>query len=107
MWSEQTFCDAISGEPTAGTVRGEVVYVHWTFEASSWARVGSTGCWSLVSGSGGGVAVVLPVSDADLSCEGAFLRRASEMPCSVRLETVSLLSLGGVRAMGAIVAALY
>jgi hypothetical protein len=49
----------------------------------------------------------LPVRDADLSCAGAFLRRASEMPCSVRWETVSVPSLGGVIAMGAIVVAMY
>lgn len=99
MWSEQTFWDAISGEPTAGTVRGEVVYVHCTFEASSWASWGSG---AGVVGSGG-VTVVLPVNEADLSCEGAFLRRASVMPCSVRAVTDSSSFWGGVTAMGAIV----
>jgi hypothetical protein len=100
MWSVQTFWEAISGEPTAGTARGEVVYVHSTLEASSSARGESTGA---VAGSDGGVDVMLFIIEADLSCDGAFLRRASEMPCSVRWETVSVASTGGVMAMGAIV----
>jgi hypothetical protein len=56
------------------------------------------------SGSEGGVEVMLLIIDADLSCDGALLRRASVMPCSVRLETLSADSTGGVIAMGAIVA---
>lgn len=105
MWSEQIFWEAISAEPTAGTVRGEEVYVHWIVEASSWGKVSSVD-WTLDAGSGG-VMVVLPVRVADLSCDGAFLRRASAMPCSVSAVTVSFPLLGGVMAMGAISAVLF
>jgi hypothetical protein len=107
MWSEQTFCEAISAEPTSGTERGEVVYVHWTFEASSSARADSMAGCAFEAGSDGGVEVMLLIIDADLSCDGALLRRASSMPCSVRWERVSVPSTGGVMAMGAIVADLW
>ena len=58
------------------------------------------------TGSFGGVAVIELVSEAESICEGAFLRSADLMPSCVRSVTVSLW-LGGVTAMGAIVAAVY
>jgi hypothetical protein len=103
MWSVQTFWLAISAEPTSGTERGVEVYLHVTFEASSSAMGASTRSFCWLAGSFGGVAVIESIMDAELSCDGAVLRSADLMPSFVRSVTDSLL-LGGVTAMGAIVA---
>lgn len=102
-----TFCDAISADPSSGTVRGDEVSVVWRREASSSARGVAAPFFDFAAMTGRSVMEVdnlLVEISEDLCSEGAVFKTLVSMPLAVRPDTVSCSGGGvavGVIAIGA------